>query len=228
MPHVCGTMPVDELAGPTPGDIRGYLLSQLGLALRRPGMYGNEIAHRLYLDAVAFAHGQEQALDDEMAALRSRKAFNSLGVTGAVESILGFTASDVMTSVYVEIAHRYAWLVLDRTLSPDEYDHIRRAVVPWCGQDRSKSDVLARFGPPSMVVGGSNPYFPKTIAYGSADLGSPLVFFHLWNGSIPGEPETWPPPYPEPQLLAARCDGATFVEGFTFTPLGVRLRRLAT
>jgi hypothetical protein len=109
---------------------------------------------------------------------------------------------------------------LDNNLPEADYARIRNRLPAWCAQDRSHSDVLAEFGAPSMLIGGSNPRFPKTLAYATTHRDSPLIFFHLWNGKQPGAGTNWPPDHPEPILLAARCGGAKFIDGFIFTPTG--------
>jgi hypothetical protein len=187
-------------------------------------MFGGEIALRLYFDAIAFVDDCEHLWGEDLAALKSRGAFVSTGVTGAVQRVLGQGTEDVMASVYAEIAHRRTWLTLDEELSPAEYDHMRETFRPWCAHDRSHGDVLAVFGPPSMLLGGSNPLYPKTLAYGTARPGDPLIFFHLWNGTEPGTTTTWPPDHREPLLLATRCAGERFIDGFTFTPKGAARR----
>lgn len=207
-------------ASRTAGDIRDYLLRQLNSALRRPGMFGAEIALRLYFDAIAFTDRGERAWAEDRSALRSREAFVSTGVTGAVERALGHRAEDVMASVYAEIAHQHAWLTLDSNLPEADYERMRNRLPAWCAQDRSHSEVVAEFGEPSMLIGGSNPRYPKTLAYATAHTGSPLIFFHLWNGTQPGAGANWPPEHPEPVLLAARYSGARFIDGFIFTPTG--------
>src|SRR5262245_43407511 len=111
-------MTSDAEASRTAGAIRGYLLQQLNSALRRPGMFGGEIALRLYCDAIAFTDRGERLLAEDLSALQSREACTSTGVTGAVERVLGHRAEDVMASVYAEIAHQHAWLTLDGNL-PD-------------------------------------------------------------------------------------------------------------
>jgi hypothetical protein len=213
-------MTSDAEASRTAGDIRGYLLQQLNSALRRPGMFGGETALRLYFDAVAFTDRSEQAWADDLSALRSRGAFVSAGVTGAVERVLGHRAEDVMASVYAEIAHQHGWLTLHSSLPEASYRRILDRLPAWCAQDRTHSEVTAEFGEPSMLIGGSNPRYPKTLAYATAHAGSPLIFLHLWNGTQPGKTVSWPPEHPEPVLLAARHGGARFIDGFTFTPTG--------
>jgi hypothetical protein len=207
-------------ASRTVGDIRDYLLQQLNSALRRPGMFGAEIALRLYFDAIAFTDRSERLWADDLSALRSREAFTSTGVTGAVERVLGYRAEDVMASVYAEIAHQHAWLTLDRNLPEAGYRRILDRLPACCARDRSHSEIIAEFGEPSMLIGGSNPLWPKTLAYATAHTGGPLIFFHLWNGAQPGKAVNWPPEHPEPVLLAARHGGARFIDGFIFTPVG--------
>jgi hypothetical protein len=215
--------------GRSAADIRDYLLQQLNSALRRPGMFGAEMALRLYCDAIAFTDRSEQLLAEDLRALKSREAFASTGVTGAVERVLGHRAEDVMASVYAEIAHQHAWLTLDSNLPEANYGRILDLLPAWCAKDHSHSETIAEFGEPSMLIGGSNPLYPKTLAYATAQADSPLIFFHLWNGTQPGKTSSWPPEHPEPILLAARHGGARFIDGFIFTPTGsVRCNRLTS
>jgi hypothetical protein len=131
-------------------------------------MSGGENALRLYFDAMAFADCGEEAWARDLSVLRSREAFASTGVTGAVERVLGHRAADAMASAYAEIARRHAWLILDSYLSEEDPDRIRNRLPAWCAQDRSHSEVIAEFGEPSMLIGGSNPLYPKTLAYATA------------------------------------------------------------
>jgi hypothetical protein len=207
-------------ASRTADDIRDYLLRQLNSALRRPEMFGAETALRLYFEALAFTDRAEQAWAEDLSALRSREAFIPTGVTGAVERVLGHRAADVMASVYAEIARQRAWLTLGNSLPEADHGRIRSRLPAWCAQDRRHSEVIAEFGEPSMLIGGSNPLYPKTLVYATAHTDSPLIFFHLWNGRQPGASTNWPPEHPEPILLAARRGGARFIDGFIFTPTG--------
>jgi hypothetical protein len=206
----------------TVAEVHGYLLGELNSALRRPQTYGGEIALRLYFDVVAYADDREQDWQRELDVLRDRGAFVSTGATGAVEGVLGERSEEVMASVYAELAHRYGWLTLDRVLTPAEYDRIRRELEPWCESDRSMTETLNEFGPPSILLGGNNPRYSKTFGYGMA--GEPLVFFHLWNGTEPNAVSSWPPDHPEPLLRAGSRPGDRFVDEFVFTPRGARRR----
>jgi hypothetical protein len=69
MTHTTG-----DKGGRTAEEMRNYLLTQLNSALRRPGMYGGEVAIRLFLDAVAFADDREHAWGEELQTLRTRHA----------------------------------------------------------------------------------------------------------------------------------------------------------
>ena len=206
-------------------EIRRYLIDELNRALRRPGMFGGEQSLRLYLDALAFAAGLERAVKSEMLNLKARGAFVPSGVTGAVERLLGSRSDDVMASVYVEVARRIGWLELDSPIPLADYQNMRDGLDRWPPRDRTYSEVLAEHGSPSLLIGGTNPGYPKTLVYAPADRDHPPVFFHLWNGTDPGSPHLWPPDHPEPVLLAGRCAGQDFVDGFVFTPFGNARRR---
>jgi hypothetical protein len=201
------------------GEVRGYLLDQLNSAVRRTSMYGGEPSLRLYLDAVAFLEGREQDLAGAIEGLKSRGAFISTGVAGAVKVVLGHRQDDVMASVYAEVARVFGWLAVDSPVSVADYRRTREALPTWCAQDRTHRDVVDEFGAPSFMLGGTNPLYPKTLGY-AADDDRPPVFFHLWNGTDAGATRTWPPDHPEPLLLAGRCGGQRFVDGFVFTPTG--------
>src|SRR3954464_13864879 len=82
---------------------------------------------------------------------------------------------------------------------------LRRTAGSWCEQDRTWAEVVSEFGEPSMLIGGTNPFYGKTLAYATRDRRDPMVFFHLWNGTEPGDEPSWPPAHPQPLLLAVRC-----------------------
>ncbi|MFI7469455.1 hypothetical protein [Nonomuraea sp. NPDC049646] len=206
-------------------ELHRYLLNQLNAVLRRPGMFGGEMALRLYLDAMAFADDREALWREEMEQLRIRECFLSTGVRGAFRLLWEDDHEGAVSSVYAEIAHRRGWLELDRTLSSAEYDEILRTSTSWCGQDRFLSEVHTTFGPPSVLFGGANPNFPKTLAYCTNRPEDPLICFHLWNGFASPLDGRSPPVHAEPALLAIRSGGARFIDGFTFTPEGTSRRR---
>jgi hypothetical protein len=102
------------------------------------------------------------------------------------------------------------------------FTHLRYLPLFWAVVAEIGSMIsLAEFGEPSMLIGGSNPRYPKTLVYAAAHADSPLIFFHLWNGGRPeADTYSYSPEHPQPVLLAARCGGARFVDGFFFTPIG--------
>ena len=74
--------------GPEPGTwkptletVRVYLREQYNSAVRRPGMFGGEIALQLYLGALDAAYGHRRA-GAAIDCLQERGALNSLGVLG--------------------------------------------------------------------------------------------------------------------------------------------------
>jgi hypothetical protein len=80
------------------------------------------------------------------------------------------------------------------------------------------------FGPPSLLIGGTNPFFGKTLAYLTSHATEPITFFHFWNGSDPQAERARPRIYDEPVLLAVGAGRGAFKDTFTFTPEGGRRR----
>jgi hypothetical protein len=208
-----------ENGGPDIGAVRKYFLAELDESLRRPEMMGGETGLQIYLDAVGFVHDLPRLLTEERNTLKSRGAFTPTGVRGAFECFWGIATDDMIASVYAEISWRHGWLEPDRPLTQDEHDTMVHRTNTWCGQDRRLSEVLDTFGPPSVHIGGSNPRFPKTLAYmtDKPDSPSPVLSFHLWNKFAPGTDEA---EYPEPMVLAVRREGGLFADSFILTPMG--------
>lgn len=69
-------------------EIRAHLKDHLNQALRRPGMFGGETALRLLFDHLAYAEHQETEWARALQSLKARGAFNGLGVTGALATVL--------------------------------------------------------------------------------------------------------------------------------------------
>ncbi|MFI1092114.1 hypothetical protein [Streptomyces sp. NPDC020917] len=216
------TDPSDER---TVQDVLDYLVTHLNGALRRPGMYGGEVAIRLYFDAVAFADAAEQAWKQELKDLQTRRASFPTGVRGAFQDLWGDAHEGAVASVYAEIAHRQGWLRRDRTLTSTEHDEIRRVSETWCRKDRLLSDVVTEFGPPSVLFGGNNPHYPKTLAYATGQRDDALLCFHLWNDFARTPGQSLASVHAEPVLWAFRNGGALFTDGFVFTPEGSARRR---
>ncbi|MDF9811054.1 hypothetical protein [Streptomyces sp. SPB162] len=209
-------------------EIREYLVGRLNAALPRPEVFGGEIALRTLIDPLAFVDHREQAWADENRALRASGAFQATGVIGGFARLLpDHRDQKAAASVYAEFAHRNGWLELDRVLTPEEYRALRDAVPVWCTENKWFTDVVESFGPPSLLIGGTNPQFSKALGYATGRPEDPMVFFHLWNGTRPGNPPSGPPMYGQPVVMAVRCaDGGAgpFAGTFTFTPEGAHRR----
>ncbi|MFG1842844.1 hypothetical protein ACGFH8_30960 [Micromonospora sp. NPDC049175] len=205
------------------GEARQHHRAQVNGVLRRPGMYGrDEMAERLLLEAMAAVDGCLKRWSVECDGLRERDGFTATGVGGAYRNVLPAGAvRDATASVYAEIAHRLGWLELDRALSEAEYEQLHADISGWLSRDRTLPEVIETFGPPSLQIGGTNPYYPKTLAYTTADRDHDLICFHLWNALANTAVETGPPGvHPEPVLLAVRHRPGKFPESFSFTPEG--------
>ncbi|WP_217708831.1 hypothetical protein [Nonomuraea rhodomycinica] len=105
-----------------------------------------------------------------------------------------------------------------------EYAALRRNLSSWLTQDRTYTEVLEEFGPPSVLFGGDNPFYGRTLAYATEETTEPIICFHLWNGSSEESGKSWPPIHREPLLLAVRSGRGAFTDTFTFTPEGRRRR----
>jgi hypothetical protein len=211
---------------PTAAELREYLLDQLNAALRRPGMFGGETALGLYLDAVGFAYGRHEAVQDEIAALRRAGAFLSTGVRGAFVVLWGVCSDDMISSVYVEVARRQGWLLPDRVVPEADYQELADAIPSWCAENRGLAETLARFGPAWWVYR-HNPRWPATLTYVPESVAQPCLSFHFWNRFAQpagGAGRLSEREYPEPMLLAVRRESDRFEDSLTFTRLGRRFR----
>ncbi|CCK24859.1 hypothetical protein BN159_0480 [Streptomyces davaonensis JCM 4913] len=206
----------------TAEEIHTHLVDQLNLALRRPGMFGGEMALRILIDHLLFVERQPEAIDQQQREWEDRGLWTSIGVAGAFcDLIPGRNYEYGMASVYAEFAQRRGWLKPDEVLAAGAYDALRGRVRQWAAEDRTWPDVTVEFGAPSVLFGGSNPLYGKTLGYLSEDPTQPMVVFHLWNGTA-SETDSWPPDHEQPLLLAVRFGEGPFRRSFTFTPEGER------
>ncbi|MFD8421715.1 hypothetical protein [Streptomyces sp. NPDC059466] len=206
-------------------DMRNYLVDQFNLVLRRPGMYGDvELAAWMAIDHLLFLEQRPEVWDDQKRAWGEVGLWPPTGVKGAISRLLASDHDGSVASVYAEFAWRQGWLKPDRVLDAETYASMRSVISPWAQHDRVWADVLAAFGPPSVLFGGTNPLYGKTLGYVTKDIAEPMISFHLWNGTEPGSDSSWPPDREAPLLLAVRCGGGPFADRFTFTPEGHRRR----
>jgi hypothetical protein len=212
------------------GEARRHHLTQVNVVLRRPGLHGrDEMAERLLLEAMAAVDGGLELWRRECDGLHERDAFAATGVVGAYSNILPADAlRDATASVYAEIAHRLGWLELDRALSEAEFQRLSRDVGEWVEQNRTLSEIIGTFGPPSLWIGATNPLCSKTLAYTTADPDHDLICFHLWNASANTTSETGlRGVHAEPVVLAVRHRPGKFPGSFSFTPEGLHRRPTA-
>ncbi|MER7850292.1 hypothetical protein ABTZ03_40885 [Kitasatospora sp. NPDC096077] len=202
--------------------IHAYLIEQLNLTLRRPGMYGGEVALRVLIDHLLFVERQPEAWVEVKQDWEERGLWTSTGPSGAFRAVLPAQADCYeVASAYAEFARLRRWLRPDRVLTEEEYGALTGRVRQWATVDRTWADVTAEFGPPSVLFGGSNPLYGKTLGYLTEDPQQPMVLFHLWNGSKPGA-ASWPPEHEQPLLLAVRFGVGSFCGSLAFTPEGER------
>lgn len=208
----------------TADEIHAYLVQQLNRALRNPEGFGGESALVLLYSHLLFTEGQADAWAEASERLRESGAWTAIGVRGAFRDLIRGNDSSGMASVHAEFTHRRGWLETDRVLDTHTHEALLGRARQWAGHDRVWADVLAEFGLPSLLLGGDNPLYGKTLAYVSEDPDRPIVFFHLWNGDLDEDATVWNPAFPEPVLWAVRFGDGPFRESFTFTPRGRRLQ----
>jgi len=115
------------------------------------------------------------------------------------------------------------WLDLDRPVPEAELSQLREGVGDWVAQDHTLPDVLDTFGSPSVWIGASSPYAPKTLVYAALDPGHDLVCFHLGTWFAATAPSAGPGGvHAEPVVLAVRHRPGPFHEAFSLTPEGLR------
>ena len=153
-------------------------------------MFGGEVALRLLFDHLVYAERQDEAWARERRAMEERAAFTSIGVRGVFRDLMPGDYEYDVASVYAEFAHVRGWLEPDRVLTAGEHESLRQELRTWAAQDRVLSEVLETFGPPSVLFGGSNPRYGKTLGYLTGQVKEPMIFFHLWNGTDPGAEST--------------------------------------
>ncbi|MFE2721614.1 hypothetical protein [Kitasatospora sp. NPDC059327] len=216
---VCVTLPT-PLA--TAEEIHDHLIDQLNLSLRRPGMFGGEVTLRVLIDHLLFVERRPEAWAELRQGWEERGLWTPTGPGGAFQGVFPEQGDCYeVASVYAEFAQRSGWLKPDRVLTGEEYESLTGRVRRWAAVDRTWADVTAEFGPPSVLFGGNNPLYGKTLGYLSEDPRQPMVVFHLWNGSEPGA-EPWPPEHEQPSLLAVRFGDGPIRGSLTFTPEGER------
>lgn len=203
-------------------EVHSYLVGELNDALRRPEMWGGEVAIRTMLTHLLVMERDASPRRAYLDCANRRGMTSPTAVRGALEAVLPDVRESDLASVAAEFARARGWLFSDRLLDADEYAALHGTFRTWAGEDRQWPDVAAAFGPPSVLFGSTNPLYGKTLGYASQDPTDPMVFFHLWNGSLPGEAPTWPPPYEQPLLIAVRSGYGPFAETFTHTPEGHR------
>jgi len=209
----------------TAKEIHRHLFDELNRVVRFSGMYGGEPALMMVFNHVLYVEGHDRSVwEQEERDWEARGAWSTTDVTGAMQRHLPKPAESAIVSIYAETAHRRGWLATDHPLSISEYQAVRTSYRAWTSQNRTLGDVLEVFGPPSILLGGKNPLYSKTLGYFSTNPREPITWFHLWNGTDPDVEPTWPPSNDQPLLLAAREGQGPLLQTMVFTPEGERRR----
>lgn len=149
-----------EMVLASPDELRTYLMDQLNSVLRRPGMYGDvEAAMWMVVNHLLFLERRPEAWEVQKRAWSQQGALSSTGVKDAFSPLLPPDHGYSVASVYAEFARHQGWLKPDRVLDVEAYAAMRSAVRQWGQRDRTWADVTTAFGPPSVLFGGTSPFY---------------------------------------------------------------------
>jgi hypothetical protein len=122
----------------TAEEVHAHLVDQLNLLLRRPGMFGGELALRILLDHLLFVERQPGAFTQQQRDWEDRGLWSAGGVTGAfLDLIPGRNYEYGMASVYAEFAQRRGWLEPDGVLAEKAYEALKDRVRQWAREDHT-------------------------------------------------------------------------------------------
>ena len=192
-------------------EVRDHLIGTFNDAVRRPGMFYGDRALGVYLEMLAYLDGDE---DGSVWIVDS----NQRSVEAPVQSLFPDAAVAVEASLNGEEAFRRGWLRLGRELSDTEYASLIDRIPKWQAGVHLAAEVLLTLGPASVVFGPTNPAYPTTLAYATADPARPMVLFYFGHRSRPAEFD----PSARVSLVAIRIADAKFPGGRLFPCQEVR------
>lgn len=160
------------------GPQREELVDRLNQALRRPAKFGGLGVLRQMLEQLA---ATEPEAGPTVWVPDSNARMNPPGFFRAFFPDLEI---HVIASQHGEDAFRRGWLRLDRTLDASEFGRLIDSVLPWSEADRSIHEVVAEYGPASIVFGDPDMRRPKTLGYATFDREAPFVVFHFDAGEV--------------------------------------------
>ncbi|MET9619055.1 hypothetical protein [Kitasatospora indigofera] len=190
------------------------LLEEFNQTVRRPDEFGGLSAVARLLDRLAASERRTTGsvwIPDTNA---------RLAPSGLLRGAFPDSDIYVIASQYAEDAHRRSWLRLDRSLTPAEHAVVVDRALAWSETDRSLSDILAEFGPPSVMFGPQDPNRPKTLSYATDDPSAPVVAFHLGSAQADPDKGAGDGTSAAVALLAVRVRD-DFLDGWELTPSGL-------
>ena len=194
--------PARSRTGP---EVREHVIETFNRAVHRPGMFHGDRALGVYLELLSFLDGD----DDGFVWIVDS---NQRSVEGPVQGLFPGAAVSVEASLNGEEAFLRGWLRLDRELSDAEYSSLIDRIPKWQVGVHLASEVLLTHGPASVVFGPTNPAYPTTIGYATADPATPMVLFYFGHRSRPAEFN----PKARVSLLAIRVADGKFPGGRLF------------
>ena len=168
-------------------------------------MFYGDRALGVYLEMLAYLDGD----DDGFVWIVDS---NQRSVEAPVQSLFPGAAVAVEASLHGEEAFRRGWLRLSRELSDTEYASLIDRIPKWQTGVHLAAEVLLALGPASVVFGPTNPAYPTTLAYATADRATPMVLFYFGHRSRSAEFD----PSARVSLVAIRIADGKFPGGRVF------------
>jgi hypothetical protein len=227
-------------------EFRKHKLKFLKDAIRRPGLFGDpDVWCDYLLRDLCYIDQHEVKLKLEWNKLKMQKRFGCLGLSTPFQQLLGgrdfgnSAFNDEVASIYAEMAYHLGYLNVERTLSDTEYTVLSGQLQQFKKGKWRQSDILARYGKPSLIIGGS---YHSCSCYAPVARNKDWVFFDFVldqsgyrdvvrdksGGRLPekieGIPRAEHPDCSDVPLRDVRVPGAN-LDGFIFTPYGMRIRK---
>jgi hypothetical protein len=225
-------------------EFREYKLGILKAAILHPSMWGDPwVWAEVFLRDLCFIDEREEDFKLERERLIEQKRFPPTGPYGPLQVHLSKPGSvdprffNEVASVYGELARKLGYLEVDRALSDEEFGVMREQLRQFQEGNWHQSDIAARFGKPSLMIGGNH---QRCYCYAPLARSGDWIFFDFEfheaayddikvdksTGSRLIDGVSWweHPDCSNPPLRNVREPGAGVLSGFIFTPYGRRIQ----
>jgi hypothetical protein len=222
----------------TAEEIRAQQLKRLEAILARPVLWS--VCGPDYEIAIRSQIG-ELSVIDEQGAEGGRwldgllRYHGESGVAGAFSAVFGLQGTqrnpyfdceflEEIGSVYARAMLHLGYLELERRLADTEWTTLREAVTEYDSKDCRRSDIVSRFGEPSLAVG------ERVLCYVAQASDDAWVYFDCFENQAPAAYDiekgglAHNPWVKDPLLRDVRAPAANFADSFVLTAWGKLVR----